>query len=646
MFLLNLTLGQLLALFGATGGLVLALYLLDRSRRRQTVATLRFWAPSPRPAVLRRRRRRIQQPLSLILQILGLACLLLALAQLRFGAHEQAGRDHVLILDTSAWMNARTARGTLMDEARALAMRWLRALPAADRVMLIQADGLATPATVFESNRKVVEEAIARSRPGATALDIGQALDVARQVQQIHAVHAGEIVFVGAGRSVDSDAESMQKAPPNLRVLPVAQSIDNCGLRGIGLRHSASDPALWEIFVAARNYGAAPRDVTLTLQFGGRPVGVRRLSLPPASERNSTFELRTRAAGWIEARLLSGDAFPDDDRAVLELPQQKTLKIIVYSDRPDLLRAVVTANPNVQAGFRKTSEYRTSSDADIVILDEFLPPAPPVVNSIWIEPPPAGSPVAVRAKADNVALTRWNAEHPLATGLRIQELRLESTEVFSPAAGDISVAEVEQGPVILARPGEPKMVVLGFHPMRSAMRYELATPLMFANILRWMAPELFRRWELKAGSAGTVTMTLDPDMDPSQVRVLAEDQTPLPFTTQDGTLRFFAGTPGTVSVRAGDREIVYSLTLPEVAASRWEPPRSAKRGIPAFAEAGVASRDVWQWLASLGGVILFIDWLLFGQSKSRLAGPGARAGWNLGPSRLRGLVSGFLRKAS
>ena len=34
--------------------------------------------------------------------------LLLAIAQLRFGSPERSSRDHVLILDTSAWMDVRT----------------------------------------------------------------------------------------------------------------------------------------------------------------------------------------------------------------------------------------------------------------------------------------------------------------------------------------------------------------------------------------------------------------------------------------------------------------------------------------------------------------------------------------------------------
>src|ERR1700758_1821485 len=103
MSFLNLSLGQFLAIFGSVSAVAIALYLLDRSRRRQVVSTLRFWVSAEQPTVVARRRR-IQQPWSLVLQLLSMALLLLALAQLRFGSPESAGRDHVLLLETSAWM--------------------------------------------------------------------------------------------------------------------------------------------------------------------------------------------------------------------------------------------------------------------------------------------------------------------------------------------------------------------------------------------------------------------------------------------------------------------------------------------------------------------------------------------------------------
>src|SRR5579862_4787827 len=129
MFLLNLSLPELMGLLGAVSGVVVVLYLLDRHKRRLTVPTLRFWVHSERPVEMKHRRR-IQQPWSLILQLVSIALLLLALAQLRFGSPIRAFRDHVLILDTSAWMAARGKQGRLMDQAKKLARAYLRALPA------------------------------------------------------------------------------------------------------------------------------------------------------------------------------------------------------------------------------------------------------------------------------------------------------------------------------------------------------------------------------------------------------------------------------------------------------------------------------------------------------------------------------------
>ncbi len=622
MYFLNLSLVQFLALFGAISVPTVLLYLLGRSRRKQVVATLRFWVAAQEPAVIERRKR-IQQPLSLILQLVSMLLLLLAIAQLRLGTPLGTPRDHVMILDTSAWMAAAASsaprRLTLMDEARGKARAYLKAVPASDRLMLVRANALTTPATSFESDRPKLEQAIAQSVPGATALNLDQALAFAQREQALSPYRTGEIIYIGPGR-VASEADSPTANPPkNLRILPVMDSVENCGLRKIAVRRSGSDPDLWDIYASVRNYGAAPKTVTLALTFGGGPAGARRLAVPPGSDREVTFEYRTRAAGLLEATLLPHDSFPDDDHAVLELPQQPSLNVTVYSDQPDLLRPTVTAIPRVHATFRPVTEYRAeTNNAGLVILDRFRPPTPPVGNAIWIEPPTEASPIPVRAKLENVPFDRWCSDNVLCAGLRTKDLRLTATYVFEAAPDDIRIGQVASGPVIVARAGKYKTVVFGFHPALSDLRYELATPLLFGNILRWMAPELFRRSSAAASSAGIVTMGLDPDVRPEDVRVLQQDGTSLPFTTRGHTLRFFSGTPGTVRVQAADRETVYSLTLPQLWDAKWAVPASVKRGLPGFRRGTAFSRDLWEVLALLGGLGLLAEWLLFGRAEGRM----------------------------
>src|SRR5260370_37257980 len=85
MFFLNLTFAQFATLLASVSAVVVALYLLDRSRRKQTVATLRFWGAAEQPTVVARLER-IQQPLSLLLQLISICLLLLGVAQLRIRA--------------------------------------------------------------------------------------------------------------------------------------------------------------------------------------------------------------------------------------------------------------------------------------------------------------------------------------------------------------------------------------------------------------------------------------------------------------------------------------------------------------------------------------------------------------------------------
>jgi len=611
---LNLGLGELLGLVSAISAGVVALYLLDRSKRRQVVATLRFWKPADVRTELKHRRR-IQQPWSLVLQLISLALLLTAIAGPQLGVFDGLGRDHVLVLDTSAWMGAITQRGTLFDQAKTTALAYVRALPRRDRVMLVLADALATPATAFESNRNIVESAILASQPGASALQLGQALEFAQRVQKQQSQRPGEIALVGATR-VSPEESALAALPSNLRLLAIEAPQENVGLRKIGVRRSPTAADSWEIFVAVRNYGRRPQTVDLSVQYAQSPAGNRRLTLAPGTEEQATFLYQEKAAGWVEARLNVRDAVPQDDRAVVEVPRQAALKMVVYSNDPQSVRALFAANPLVETEFRATSTYDPASQADVVVLDRFAPPSPPKSHSIWIEPPATGSPVPIRTTLNGVALERWSTETALGSGLYTRDVTLESTEVFTPVAGDITVASVAGGPVVVARDGAAKQIVIGFNPGRASMKYELASPLLIANALRWMNPGTYRRWELQAGTVGSVSVPLDKGSQPGSVKVLDESDQALPFTVEDGVLRFFSGKPGTVRVRMGDRESVYSLTLPDLAEASWKAPASLAKGLPKASLAGSTTTDLWPWLALAGALGLLADWLLYGRTRA------------------------------
>jgi hypothetical protein len=170
----------------------------------------------------------------------------------------------------------------------------------------------------------------------------------------VQAQRPGEIVFVGAGR-IPSDQAARLVAPANFRLIAIDGPTEHVGLRKVSVHRAMDDPDAWEVFIAAKNYGAVPRSVPVTVAFGGSPVATRRFDLKPAAEQDLSFRFKTRAAGWLEARLATQDTFRQDSRAILELPPRGVLPVTVYSSEPDLLRPIFTAIPGIQPSFLPVS---------------------------------------------------------------------------------------------------------------------------------------------------------------------------------------------------------------------------------------------------------------------------------------------------
>ena len=53
----------------------------------------------------------------------------------------------------------------------------------------------------------------------------------------------------------------------------------------------------------------------------------------------------------MEARILESDSIPEDNRALLEIPELKSIKVAVYSDDPDTLRPALQCASADRADF-------------------------------------------------------------------------------------------------------------------------------------------------------------------------------------------------------------------------------------------------------------------------------------------------------
>ncbi|MGH9651871.1 MAG: VWA domain-containing protein, partial [Bryobacteraceae bacterium] len=557
---------EFFVLAGALGALITALYLADRKRQKRVVSTLRFWQTLP--AVPRRRKfARVREPWSLALQLASLVLLLLAIAHLEWGTRP-GGRDYVLILDTSAWTGEASAGQTLLAREKEIARKYLGRLSASDRVLLVRADALVSPATPFTSNRKELRQAIQASVTAPRALNLNRALAFAHSAEN-ESRNPGGMVYIGPGMISGGQVNAGRMR--NLRVIELHASRENCGIRRIAAQRNPAPN--WQVSVSVKNYDAKPHTVVVRAAFAGRPLPARSVSLGAGEERQAEFALKSNASGRFTAQIELHDRLSMDDRAALELPASPQIRVAIFTDRPQVLEPLF-GGAGLAPVFYSPSAYRADLPADVMIFDRFGPSRDTAVPALWIDPPLDQSPLPVRAEEPPSEITKWRSSSALTAGLS-ENLALPQTKIFQIFPGDLAVASTPEGPVVVARPdasGRPKCAVIGFDPFAKPLRFQVATPLLVANLLHWLAPAAFgNTWDVEAAPYGSVGV-------------------------------------------AAARHVVHA-DLPAVAQHAWKPPAGTRTGLPPRHLLPRAPDTLWKWFAVSAAILLALEWFLFGRKK-------------------------------
>ncbi len=621
MFFLNLTALEFFGLLGVLSATITALYFLDRTKRKRVVSTLQFWSGSG-VAVQQRSRKRVSQPFSLLLQLVSLLLLLLAIAQLQIGQRLAPSRNHVLLVDTSAWSNARGKDGSVLGAEIRAATQYIAALPTQDRVLIAGVDALAIPFTGFLKDREQIASALRNLKPHLSALDLAGAFRFAEHAQGGADNSAGEVVYVGPAKI--SAAETSISAPPNLRVLATESINNNVGIRAASANAIENPQGTWQANIKLFNFGDHTQRVRVSVDFAGTPFAVRTVNLTPRQDSELTYRFVTNTAGLLTAKLDGSDSLPEDDRVSLELPGRGAVAVTAYSQRPEALRPLLQSNSSLRVKFELPSQYVPRPSADLVILDSFAPSQSPEVPSIWLNPPHLPPHLLAKAVLDKTSITGWNMDGLISSGLHSREQELTHATVFSDSPDYLPFAKTAEGPTVVLGQGQPRSAIVGFDPLQPKLRFTVLTPLLFANLIQWVVPELSGPSDVRAEQVGALTVPLMSGETTDNLRVTTRDGATPPFTVGEKSIQLFVDKPTTLRLRSGSRDQLLSLTLPNVGARSWEIPKVVKVGLPSPGLLPRQPLDLWKWLALSGALGLLAEWYLFGRSRSSVTRPSSR----------------------
>jgi hypothetical protein len=516
----------LLGTAAAAGSLVVLFYVLKLRRRAVAVPFVGIWQRVLDDRDSSTWFAHLRRLLSLLLQLVLLALLLLALADPRTPEQAAAGRHRVVLVDTSASMRATDVEPTRSARARAEVERLIQALGRQDRMLIARLEGSPTPLTTMTQDRAQLLAALEQLTPTDTRAEVERGLRFA--LDSLHGLPNPEIVLVGDGAYPDWDAVTARVELGNvsLSFAPVGSGGANVAVTEFSVRRYPLDRARHEVLIEVSNTGDKPVQVELSLFGDGQLIDVSRLGLGPKERLPRVLADVSGASRRLEAEVKpvdgSRDELPADDRAYALMPERRRARVLVVSEGNTYLDAALLLDEFLSVTSIRPKDYPPPGDFDVTFFDGVAPvPASRTGARVYLGVPQEGSPVPRGKPIEMFGFDQWDRKSAFLRWLSLEDVQVAEGFALRPGPQDRVLGASELGPLLVSgRQGADRYLVLGFDPRKSDFVLRVAWPLFVLNAVTTFVEEdtsylsSFRTgdvWRVPVASEEGSALVLGPD---------------------------------------------------------------------------------------------------------------------------------------
>jgi hypothetical protein len=532
MHLAGYALPAVLGIFAAAAACTVVLYILRLRRRPVAVVFSPIWRRVLGARESSRLFSQLKRWLSLLLQLLLLGLLALALGDPRFTARATEARHLVVLIDTSASMQASDVpRGRLAAATEAVA-QLLSGLAPADRMLIAQMDAAVTPLSTMTDDVAELGLALERVRASDTRADLERALGFA--LDSLNGRSRPEIIVVSDGAFSE---ETRRHAPAlgnvQLTFVPIGKSGHNLAITAFSVRRYPLDRSRYEVMLEVLNTNDTPADVELSLLGDGQVAETTRLSLA-AGERKAQFYANLAGADrTLEATLSAAPALDElarDDHAYALMPERHRTRVLVVTAGNTYLEAALLLDEFLEVTRAAPGEALPPGRFDVTILDGVTVPVEARLGGLlYLDLPATGGPLELGRPIQDFGFDRWEEKSPILRWTAPENVQVRSGHSLLPRAHDQVLGASELGPILVSgrREGQA-FVALGFDPRQSDLVLRVTWPLFLLNTINYFVEEdtgyvsSFRTgdiWQIPVPDTAQLAWLTEPDGTRSRVAI-------------------------------------------------------------------------------------------------------------------------------
>lgn len=483
------------------GGLIVLMYILKLKRKDVVVSSTFLWRQVIRDVQANAPFQKLRRNLLLLLQLIIAALILFAFARPFVNAAGVGGRNIVVVIDTSASMQATDEKPSRIDLARKRAYDKINSMHPDDLMMIVSASNRPEALTGFTSEKAELRHALDKLQPHDTQTNMRDALNLAADlVAARSAGHGGEIVLISDGgfESVTSgqtqpgadpqySLASLNLGKTHIEYMPVGTGHDNVGITAVDFRRNlGTEKKSVQLLVVTHNFSSVEHKFVEEIYSDKSLVEAHEITLAPNGEDTEPYDIdEPDKPAQMQVKLDIKDDLATDNQVSLILKPRKTLNVLLVGKENVFLEDALKVDPGVQLS--KASNFSSGKGFDVVVFNDQAPASLPEGNYLFIHCTSNQAPVTVSGNAENVTAADWERDDPV---LRFVDF---GTDLFGtalkaePSSWGRQLAVAESGSLIAA--GEKqrmRSVFMGFDLMQSRFMLNVSFPILISNAVRWL----------------------------------------------------------------------------------------------------------------------------------------------------------------
>jgi hypothetical protein len=633
--------------------IIVLLYFLKLKRKRYVVSSVIFWLQAIEDMRANVPFARLRKNLLLPLQILFMLIVVLGLARPAWKSHSQLGKHTILIMDSSASMQAidhGQPPHSRFEAAKIAAMELVDSLSEGEQVMLIEAGTKLTIKATFTTDKLKLRDVISELRVTDAAGELNSALELAFSTAK--GLEGSKIIVLSDNAVKLSDVKmegislpNFVEDKPSIRFLTFGKRNLNIAITQFNVTRNDNDSTKYQVFAELKNYSEIILHSFVYLSIEGHNIANDVVNLQPGERKGITLSFDDKGFDMhaLEIELDVKDDLKVDNAAYTILHKAEKLKVLLISEeRNKYLEKSLLTNPNVQLRQLKLSQYLGAASDDITIFYNTAPKEMPEGNVIFINPKPGLPFIPIATEKGPISVVSQNDNHPVMRFVDLTNLEVRTGLEYKLPDWGVPLVETTASPLIwLGEQFNRKGIFFSFDVFDlkiSTFALSYACPILMANCLNWLGPA-FRSIvpdNIKTGMPVTINLNhpfTSFEGRPEEIEQVTinspngnifrldvsknlSGKGSLVFTNTEmtGIYEVFADLPAATAARAGDSFIgKFAVNLLNEQESDIMPqtPEQHEEGKNSATNLAITYKELWGRFLLLGLLILAAEWWVY-----------------------------------